>query len=146
MTTRPRPDIPVTSDTELTERLRALLELDGPPVRRSLFLAWLRPDGTMVPLVIPVEDVPVEPDRVAIGNIIELHTVVAESEGVDASELHLAMLLERRGPAALSADDHAWHSAIEAIVRGRDGLDCSMHVGNGRTVVAVLSRQTWPST
>jgi len=100
----------------------------------------------MVPLVIPVDDVPVEPDRVAIGNIVELHAAVAEAERVDPSELHLAMLLERRGPAALSPDDHAWHAAIEAIVRDRDGLDCSMHVGNGRTVVPVLSRRAWPAT
>jgi hypothetical protein len=144
MTTRPHPSTPVSSDTELTERWRALPQLDGPPSRRSLFLTWLRPDGTMVPLFIPVDDVPLEPDRAALTNLVEVHATVAESEGVDPAELHLAMLLERRGPAGLSPEDHAWCSVIEAIVRDRGGIDCSMHVGNGRTAVPVVPRRTWP--
>ncbi|GAB3345447.1 hypothetical protein [Modestobacter lapidis] len=145
MTTRSHPDMPVRSDAELTERWRALLHLDGPPSGRSLFLAWLRPDGTMVPLLIPVEDVPLEPDRLVLANLVELHATVAESEDVEPAGLHLAMLLERRGPAGLSPDDHAWCSAIEAIVGDHNGVDCSVHVGNGRTAVPVLPRRAWPA-
>jgi|tagenome__1003787_1003787.scaffolds.fasta_scaffold20950319_5 hypothetical protein len=144
MTTRPHPSTPVSSDAELTERWRALLQLDGPPSRRSLFLAWFRPDGTMVPLLIPVDDVPLEPDRAALANLVDVHATVAESEGVEPADLHLAMLLERRGPAGLSPDDHAWRSAIEADVRDRHGIDCSVHVGNGRTAVPLLPRRAWP--
>ncbi|MGY1753832.1 hypothetical protein [Blastococcus sp. SYSU D01042] len=145
MSTRPHPTVPVTSDAELTERWRALLQLDGPPSRRTLFLAWLRRDGSMVPLLMPVDDVPLEPDREALGNLVAVHAAVADTEDVDPSGLHLALLVERRGPAGLSADDHAWVSAVEAILRDRDGLDCSMHVGNGRTAVPVLLRRSWPS-
>src|SRR5439155_4322552 len=86
MTTRPHPSTPVSSDVELTERWRALLQLDGPPVRRSLFLAWLRTDGTTVPLLIPVEDLPLEPDRAALANLVQLHVTVAESEDVAPGE------------------------------------------------------------
>ena len=141
MTTRPHPSIPVTSDAELTERWQALLQLDGPPSQRRLFLTWLRADGTMVPLLIPVEELPLEPDREAIGTIAGLHSVVAESEDVDPAELHLAMCLERPRP---TADDDAWCAAIDEIVRGRDGLDCSLHLGDGRTAVSVLARRGWP--
>ncbi len=144
MSTRPHPTVPVNNDVELTERWRALLQLDGPPSRRTLFLTWLRRDGTMVPLVMPVEDMPLEPDREALRNIVTLHTTVAETEDVDPGELHLALLLERHGPAGLSPDDHAWCSAVEAVLRDRAGLDCSMHVGNGRTAVPVLLRPSWP--
>ena len=144
MSTRPHPTVPVTSDAELTERWRALLQLDGPPSRRTLFLAWLRRDGRMVPLLMPFEDVPLEPDRAALGNLVALHDTVAETEDVDPGELHLALLLERRGPAGLSPDDHAWCSAVEAVVRDRAGVDCSLHVGNGRTAVPVLPRRHWP--
>lgn len=143
MSTRPSPTVPVTNDAELTERWRSLLQLDGPPLRRTLFLAWLRRDGTMVPLLVPVDDVPLEPDRVALTNLLVLHETVAENEGVDPDDLHLALLLERRGPAGLSPEDHAWSAAVEAIVRDRAGVDCSMHVGNGRTAVPVLPRQRW---
>ncbi|CCH89556.1 conserved protein of unknown function [Modestobacter italicus] len=143
MTTLPHPSIPVTSDAELTERWRTLLHLDGSPSQRRLFLAWLRTDGTMVPLLIPVEELPVEPDRVAIGNVHELHSVVAESEGLHPADLHLAMCLERPGPA--TADDDAWCAAIESIVRGRDGIDCSLHVGDGRIAHLLLPRRRWPA-
>ncbi|MCZ2830791.1 hypothetical protein O2W14_18275 [Modestobacter sp. VKM Ac-2986] len=145
MRTRPRPDVPVTSDAELTARWRDLLHLDGPPSERRLFLAWLRPDGTMVEVLIPVEELPLEPDRVALGNIAGLHAVVAESEGIDEAGLHLATCLERPGPPTPTPDDEAWCAAIESILRGRDGVDCSMHVGDGRTAVPLLSRRTWPS-
>jgi len=145
MSTRPNPTVPVTSDAELTERWRALLHLDGPPSRRTLFLAWLRRDGSMVPLLIPAEDVPLEPDRATLGNLFSVHATVAETEDVDPAGLHLALLLERHGPAGLSPDDHAWCSAVEAVLRDRDGLDCSMHIGNGRTAVPVLPRRLWPA-
>lgn len=144
MSTRPHPAVPVTSDVQLTERWRALLQLDGPPSRRTLFLAWLRRDGTMVPLLLPVEDVPFEPDRVALGNLVTVHATVAETEDVDPGDLHLALLLERHGPAGLSPDDHAWCSAVEALLRDGAGFDCSLHIGNGRTAVPVLPRRSWP--
>ncbi|MGY1741144.1 MULTISPECIES: hypothetical protein [unclassified Blastococcus] len=146
MSTRPHPDVRTTTAAELTERWAALLQLDGPPVRRSLWLTWLRGDGTMVPLLMPIEEVPLEPDRVVLGNLALVHEAVAESEDVDPGGLHLAMLLERRGPAGLSPDDHAWSSAVEAVVRDRAGLDCSLHVGNGRVAVPVLPRLQWPVT
>ena len=41
---------------------------------------------------------------------------IGDSEGVPLAELHLAMCLERRGPAGPSPDDHAWCSAIEAVL------------------------------
>ena len=98
----------------------------------------------MVPLLMPLEDVPLEPDRMALGNLVDVHATVAETEGVDPGELHLALLLERHGPAGLSPDDHAWCSAVEAVLRDRGSVDCSMHVGNGRTAVPVLPRRSWP--
>ncbi|QXG76742.1 hypothetical protein KUM42_04100 [Modestobacter sp. L9-4] len=145
MRTRPRPDVPVTSDAELTARWRDLLHLDGPPSQRRLFLIWLRRDGTMVELLIPVEELPLEPDRVALGNVAGLHAVVAEAENVDDADLHLATCLERPGPPTPTPDDEAWCAAIESIVGGRGGLDCSVHVGNGRTAVPLLPRGSWPA-
>ena len=145
MSTRPHPDVPVTSDAELTERWRGLLHLDGPPSDRRLFLAWLRADGTMVPLLVPVEELPFEPDRVAIGNLAELHAAVTDSEGAAPTELHLAMCLERPGPAAPGPDDAAWCTAIESIVRHRDGLDCSVHLSDGRISTPLLPRASWPA-
>lgn len=144
MTSSVHPSVPVTDDAGLTARWRGLLDLGGPPSRRSLYLAWLRRDGTMAPLLIPVEDLPVEPDRVALGHLVEMHSAVAEAEGVEPADLHLALCLERRGPAGPGPDDHAWATAVETILRGRDGMDCSLHVADGRDCVPMLPRAAWP--
>ncbi|MGY5884926.1 hypothetical protein [Modestobacter lacusdianchii] len=144
MDTRLHPDVPMTSDAELTARWQGLLHLGGPPSQRRLFLAWLRNDGTMLHLLIPVEELPAEPDRVVIGALADLHGVAVDSEHVDRSALHLAMCLERPGPAEPTPDDYAWCAAIESIVRGRDGLDCSLHLHDGQTAVPLLPRRAWP--
>lgn len=89
----------------------------------------------MVPLLIPVDEVPLEPDGVALATLVELHTTVTKSGGAEAGELRMAMLLERGGPAGLPPGDHAWCSAIEAVVRDRHGIDCSVLVGSGRAAV-----------
>jgi hypothetical protein len=80
---------------------------------------------------------------VALANLVELHTNVAESDGAELGEQHLAMLLQRGGPAGLSPEDHAWCSAIEGVVRDRHGIACNVDVGNGRTAVPVLPRRAW---
>ena len=145
METRLHPDVPVTSDAELTARWQGLLDLNGPPSQRRLFLAWLRNDGTMVHLLIPVEELPTEPDRVVIGALADLHAVVVDTEDADPLDLHLAMCLERPGPTEPTPDDAAWCAAIESIVRGRDGLDCSLHLHDGQTAVPLLPRRAWPT-
>ena len=103
MSTRPHPAVPVTSDVELTERWRALLQLDGPPSRRTLFLAWLRRDGTMVPLLLPVEDVPFEPDRVALGNLVTVHATVTRQVLASSSTRPRGPTRGMRNPAAAGA-------------------------------------------
>jgi hypothetical protein len=55
------------------------------------------------------------------------------------------MCLERPGPTTPTPDDAAWCAAIESIVRGRDSLDCSLHVHNGHTTALLLPRHSWPS-
>jgi len=96
----------------------------------------------MVPLLIPVEDLPVEPDRPALRGLADLHAAVTDAEGAG---LHLAMCLERPGPATSTPDDAAWSAAVESVVRVRAGLDCSLHVGDGRTAVPLLPRLGWPA-
>ncbi|WP_131802035.1 hypothetical protein [Klenkia taihuensis] len=135
--------VPVTDAAELTERWRGLLQHMRAPESRTLCLAWLHRDGTMAELVIPVDDVPVEPDRTMIGHLRGFHDEVAEQTGVDPADLHLAMCLERRGPTYLTPDDHAWVAALESVMRTREGLDCSVHVAADTWVVPALPRLSW---
>ncbi|MCO7218509.1 hypothetical protein [Klenkia sp. PcliD-1-E] len=135
--------VPVTDARALTQRWRGLIQRLKAPESRTLCLAWLLPDGTMAELVVPVDDIPVEPDRLMIGHLRGLHDEVAGQEGVPPEQLHLAMCLERRGPAHLTPDDHAWVAALSSILRDREGLDCSVHVAADFWVVPALPRVSW---
>jgi hypothetical protein len=145
MTAIPHPTVPVADDAALAEQWVGLLVGDAPPGRRSLVLRWLRPDGTSAPLLVPIDGVPSEPDRALLLHLVELHTDVADAERVPADELHMALYLERRGSSRPLPEDHAWAAAVGAVLRVRERVDCSLHVGDGRTAVALLPRATWPS-
>ena len=66
MTKPPAADVPIRSAEELTRRWTALLD---PPVfgARSLWLTWLRGDGLLLPVVVPVDDIPGVPDAALLG-------------------------------------------------------------------------------
>ncbi|MEI4273390.1 hypothetical protein TEK04_16840 [Klenkia sp. LSe6-5] len=142
MTAIPRPTVPVTDHAELTGRWLGLLGSAGPAPTRTLHLSWLLPDGTSAPLLVPIDGVPTEPDRVLLENVVGFHTAVAEAEHVAPDELHLALYLERPGP--IGPDDDAWAAAVEAVLRGRHGVDCSLHAGDGRSATSLLPRTSWP--
>lgn len=135
--------VPVTDAADLLSRWRGLLQTMRAPDSRTLCLAWLLPDGTLAELVVPVDDIPVEPDREMLVNLAQLTEVVAEHEDVDPAQLHLAFCLERRGQEYLTPDDRAWVAAIEAVLRRREGLDCSVHVAADTWVVPALPRVSW---
>jgi len=143
MTSSLHPSVPVTGAAGLTERWRGLIQNMEATESRTLCLAWLHRDGTMAALLVPIDDVPVEPDRTMISHLRGFHDEVAGQTGVDPADLHLAMCLERRGPRSLTPDDHAWVAALEAVLREREGLDCSVHVAAGTWVVPALPRVSW---
>jgi hypothetical protein len=60
----------------------------------------------MLPLVIPVDDVPAVPDGPITDGILRLHDTVAEQTRDD--EAHLAMALCRPGRPEITEDDDAW--------------------------------------
>ncbi|SDP11945.1 hypothetical protein SAMN05660199_03200 [Klenkia soli] len=146
MTAIQHPSVPVTDAAQLAERWQHLLGTEGPPSRRSLVLSWLRPDGTSAPLLVPIDDVPTEPDRALLAHLVDLTAAVAEAEHLSPADLHLALYLERPGPASPLPEDHAWAAAADTVLRGREGVDCSLHVGDGLTATALLPRRSWPTT
>src|SRR3954447_24957501 len=103
MTTTPLPTTPVRSADELTRRWADLLD---PPVftARSLWLAWMGADGAMLPLLLPVDDLPAAPPRPGgarpggrgRGGGAGLRTV--RGGGGGGGGLHLALALCRPGP------------------------------------------------
>src|SRR5688572_15448155 len=93
-TTPPLPSVPVRSAEELTERWASLLD---PPVfgARSLWLAWIGDDDLMLPVVVPIDDLPVLPDPALLMGLREVNDAIT-AEHLDG-EGHLAMALCRPG-------------------------------------------------
>ena len=77
-TTPPLADVPIRSADELTRRWTLLL---APPVfgARSLWLSWLGSDGRMLPVVIPIDDLPELPDAGLLMGLRQVHDGVTEA-------------------------------------------------------------------
>lgn len=137
----PRPDVPVRSADELTSRWLMLLD---PPVfgARSLCLSWLGPDGRMLPIVIPVDDIPVVPEPAMLMNLRAVHDSVVD-EQLDGDG-HLAMALCRPGEPVLRGDDEVWVEALSAALDdGQIDGSWSLHLGAGGEVVPLVEAPTW---
>lgn len=144
-TTRPAPTLPVTDDGQLTQRWADLLP-PGPSQDRTLWLAWLRPDGTMVPTLVPVEELPELPSSSIASGILTLHDVIADAERVDPDDLHLTVALQRPGPLGddLTEADEEWYDVLDEAVVPVLELGCSFHVYDGRSVRQLRARLHWP--
>ncbi|MGY1602140.1 hypothetical protein [Geodermatophilus sp. SYSU D00815] len=135
MTTVPSPETPVRSAAELTDRWAGLLD---PPVfrRRSLWLAWVGSGGSMLPLVLPVDDVPLVPDRLVLSGLLDLHEAICE-QGLPGGG-HLALALCRPGASVARLDDAEWVQALHDLLD--DALDgtWSLHLAAGGAVTELV--------
>ena len=137
--------IPVTDNRALTRRWTDLLTLSRVGTR-TLWLAWLRPDGTMPPLLVPIDGMPERATAAGLRNLVGLLAEVAGLEDIDPDALHLTMTLER--PSPISSDggetDDEWCDVVEDDVASRLEQGCSFHVFDGRSAVQLLPRPHWP--
>ena len=138
----PSPELlqtPVLSAVELTARWSDLLE---PPVfaARSLWLAWVRADGLMLPVVTPIDDVPLRPEPDLMPGLRALHKAVAASE---PEPLHLATALCRPGRPLVSADDAAWAATLREEVGDRIDGTWSLHLAAGGSVLPLVNPPRW---
>jgi hypothetical protein len=139
--TPPLADVPIRSADELTSRWRMLLD---PPVfgARSLWLSWFGTDGRMLPVVIPIDDLPVVPDPALVMSLRQAHdSILEEHLGGDG---HLAMALCRPGTADVREDDDAWVDALgSALDDGQIDGSWSLHLGAGGRVAPLVEAPSW---
>lgn len=140
MTTTPLPEAPVRSTIELTARWSALLE---PPVfgARSLWCAWLGAEGRMLPLLMPIDELPGTPGPDTGAGVLRLHEAVVEMTGLERP--HLALALCRPGEPAVTADDVAWAEALRTAVGERIDGSWSLHLAAAGTVVPMVPPPPW---
>jgi hypothetical protein len=138
-TTPPQAATPITSAGDLDTRWTLLL---GPPVFRirTLWLTWFGSDGRMLPVVVPVDEIPLVPEPALLAGLRQLHDSTVE-EHLDG-EGHLAMALCRPGAARITDDDDEWADALRSELDGIDG-SWSLHVAAAGSVVRLVEAPSW---
>ena len=134
-------DVPISSADELTNRWIVLL---NPPVFgvRSLWLSWLGSDGRMLPIVIPIDDIPLVPEPAILMGLRQMHDTVLE-EHLDGNG-HLAMSLCRPGGPRVRGDDELWIDALRSMLDdGQIDGSWSLHLGAGGEVTALVEAPSW---
>lgn len=133
MTTPPLAEIPIRSAVDMTARWATLL---APPLfgARSLWLCWLD-DGLMLPVVVPVDEIPARPDRTTLTNLVSVCESVAEEHVL--GEAHVAMALCRPGLPAVTRDDEAWAAGLREAFAGSGGT-WSLHLAAGGSVLPMV--------
>jgi hypothetical protein len=135
-TTPPLADVPIRTADDLTRRWELLLR---PPVfrARSLWLCWLGTDGRMLPVVVPVDDLPVVPDPGLLMGLREVHDGIVEAH-LDG-EGHLAMALCRPGAPEITEDDDEWAEEFRTMLDdGQIDGTWSLHLAAGGSVVPLV--------
>jgi hypothetical protein len=114
MTLKPPEETYVHNAAELTALWQDLM---GPWgfARRSLWLIFLHADGQMSPVVMPIDDIPVQPDAEMLANLAAVIDQLADDVGISSA----ALLLSRPGSAHITASDTAWAREIARAFAGR---------------------------
>lgn len=98
--------------------------------RRSLWLMLVAPDGTPVPRVLEIDDLPELPDDLLLDRLTEMCEHLLDEDGT-----RIAFLLSRPGRDGISAGDRRWGRALVAATR-RAGMDVlPMHRANDAGVL-----------
>jgi hypothetical protein len=102
---------------------------------RSLWLSWLD-DGLMLPLVVPIDDLPLVPDRGLLNGVVDIHDTVVDAHIVGAA--HLALALCRPGRPEITGDDDEWADGLRDALDEMIDATWSLHVAAGGHVVPLV--------
>ncbi|OIH92814.1 hypothetical protein [Curtobacterium sp. MCBA15_001] len=98
----------VRTDDDVVDLVVALLER---PVRRQCWVLFLAPRGIPIQLVVPIADLPYQPDE----HVDDFGALVADLvEQVDAADVVIAW--ERPGTRGLSPVDWEWVDAMACVL------------------------------
>lgn len=106
MTLKPPQETTIRTNAELTQLWHDMIGVDGFGLR-SLWHIFIEPSGQLRPVVLPIDDIPLEPDPKLVSNLAYvLGEVVVETPST------IAVLLSRPGPGQMSDSDRQWARAI----------------------------------
>jgi hypothetical protein len=107
----PPPGTRVRTAAELTAAWEGLMGPGGFG-RRSVWVIFFDPDGRLLAPIMPIDDVPPDPDDLFVANLASVVGALITNGSVASA----ALLLSRPGPRAMSASDRRWALALRAAV------------------------------
>lgn len=81
----------------------------------SLWLVFFDAENRVLPAIVPIDDLPTEPDRDFLHGLLRIVADLIDSGNTSS----VAMLLSRPGPAAINATDRRWARALRAELGDR---------------------------
>ena len=108
---------PLSTASALLDRFEEFLHR---ALRRQLWVCFLDDDLVQLPLVVPVEDVPVRPRPEPLAGLLDAFEEVGRHVGAS----RVVVVLERPGPGAARTSDAAW---TEAVTSGLEGRSLTLH-------------------
>jgi hypothetical protein len=122
MTTPPEL-VPLHTEADVLRRIEQLIEPDA-RCRQSLWLFFLDRNQHQLPVVVPIDDVPDDPEPELVGNLCY---IVAEVLGDSEPEGSVVFVLTRPGPAVPDEGDRTWRDRLRdaaAEHRARIRMTC----------------------
>jgi hypothetical protein len=107
------PDAPLYTDRDVLQRVDYLI--DQPSRRqRSVWLAFLSPDGIQLPVVTPIDAAPERPDSRGARNLCHMaaHVLADAAPGGSA-----VIALTRPGGGTVDDTDRCWFAALHSAAR-----------------------------
>lgn len=80
----------------------------------SLWMVFLDDERRLTPVIVPIEDIPTEPDEVAARNLAQIIRELLR----DGAAASVALLLSRPGPRAMTGADRRWAQALRDAMAG----------------------------
>lgn len=107
------PADPLVTDTDVLRRVDRLVDQESRR-ERSVWLLFLSADGTQLPVVVPIDDVPERPDPPLVGNLCH---VIADVLADAAPGGSAVVTLTRPGGEAVDDTDRYWFRALHGAAR-----------------------------
>lgn len=109
MTLKPPHEMFIHGDAELTQLWQQMMGPGG-FARHSIWHIFFDPGGQMCPAVVPIDDIPLEPDGLLLDNLP--YVIDEVTRGSDVASV--AVLLSRPGTRGMTPADRRWARALHA--------------------------------
>jgi sugar phosphate isomerase/epimerase len=129
--------MPLVTDAEIERRVADLI---GRANSRQLWLLFLDEFAIQLPLLIPIESLPSEPNADEADGVIQRMRELMGEIGAHA----VVTVLERYGAATLTAQDAAWARALHTAC-DEQGVTLRAQLLSHRTGVRLVSDDEWSS-